>query len=239
VALRRQLTRPPIREALISILIAPEKPLDFAKQLAARWPNCRKKKVIHRGQIQLQLGESFSTSQSQELMGVRCDSDDGRSITQVRRDGITFSIIKDYSDWTELEAQTMGVWRTFLDLAGPVTVSNIATKFINILRMPTGNIEFDEYFTAAPRIPSALPQIMSEFFQKVTVPLKTDASAVIIQALDAPTTDAVSVILDIEVQLSCHVRSDGNDIHQLINSLRELKNTVFFSSVTEKALEAY
>jgi uncharacterized protein (TIGR04255 family) len=239
VAERRQLAHPPIKEALLNIQISPEMPLVFAQTVDRAWTNCDKKQPIHRGHFQFQLGAQLASLGSQELMGIRCDSDDGRFVTQVRRDGITLSIVRDYRDWDELEARTLEVWNGFLNSAGPVRVSQIATRFINVMRLPASNIEFDDYLTAAPRVPPGLPNILGEFFQRILIPMRPDLIAVVIQALDAPAPDAISVILDIDVQLSCSVTGNLSDIQPLINSLRSVKDDVFFSSVTEKALEGY
>lgn len=238
VAEPRHLVRPPIKEAVITIEISPELPAEFVPKIDKEWPECGKRQPIRRGLFQFRLNDPLSSFGSQEQIGIRCDSEDGRSVTQIRRNGIAFSIVNEYRDWEELESRTLSVWKNFLGFANSPQAFRVATRFINVLRLP-GNIEFDDYLTAAPRVPDGLPQILGGFSQRVIVPMRQDLVAVIIQVLDAPTPDAISVILDIDVQLSCGSRGNEGDIRTLINSLRKAKNDVFFSSVTEKALEGY
>ena len=64
-----------------------------------------------------------------------------------------------------------------------------------------------------------------------------DATVIITQAIDEAgvTAEKIPVILDIEVFQSASVRVDGDELWQKLETLRQIKNDVFFNSLTPTA----
>lgn len=242
MATQRQLTHPPLKEALIDIQLAEPLSLQFAESLEKEMiKGLDRKQKISAGKFELKIVEPQEVVKHDvELHGWRYESADGARVAQVKRNGITYSILRDYKDWPEIRDATRSVWEFYLGQVGrPVTVARVAARYINVLEFPP-SIELNDYLIAAPQIPKGLPQTLENFLQRVVIPYQGDTHAIITQALEATSQPGTRVILDIDVfaqQLA--VPGESPDLWNLVDTLRNIKNTIFFTSVTEAALESY
>jgi uncharacterized protein (TIGR04255 family) len=240
VANQRQLTNPPLKEALIDIQLVEALPVQFVERLEKETiSGLNRKQQIKAFEIKIDAPQE-TLKQSEQLLGWRYESADGSRVAQVKRNGITYSILRDYKDWPEIRDATRRVWEFYLGQAGqPVTVARAAARYINVLEFPP-SVELDNYLTAAPQIPKGLPQTPGNFLQRVVIPYQDNIHAIITQALEATSQPGTRVILDIDVfaqQLTLQGKSP--DLWSLVNTFRDVKNTIFFTSVTEAALERY
>jgi uncharacterized protein (TIGR04255 family) len=121
-----------------------------------------------------------------------------------------------------------------------VTVSRTAARYINVIDLPPQS-ELNDYLTAGPQIPSELPQILEIFLQRVLVRYQADIYAAITQASEpsGPVPPSARVILDIDVFANRAFAAESGELWTLADTLRGIKNAIFFSSVTERALERY
>lgn len=105
--------------------------------------------------------------------------------------------------------------------------------------MPTKALDFDEYFTAFPRIPPNLPQSLTTFLSRVVVPIEQERATVSVSlALEETQQQGfVSVLLDIDVARETPNLSGSSEIWTTLDSFRSLKNKAFFGSLTEKAVK--
>jgi uncharacterized protein (TIGR04255 family) len=239
---QRQLTHPPLKEALIDIQLAEPLPLQFAESLETEMiKGLDRKQRISAGTFEFKIGEPQEiVEHGEELHGWRYESADGSRVAQVKRNGITYSILRNYKDWPEIRDATQSVWEFYLSQVGrPLIVARAAARYINVLEFPP-SVELNDYLTAAPQIPKGLPQTVENFLQRVVIPYQGNIHAIITQALEATSQPGTRVILDIDVfaqQLT--VQGESPDLWNLVDSFRSIKNTIFFTSVTETALEAY
>ncbi len=236
------LAHAPLREALIDIQRADELPVSFAEGLGEiAVGGCRATGEIRRT-LPLPVGavDSASSVASDELFGWRYQSEDASRIIQFRRNGLTYSILRSYTNWEDIKAATQAAWSVYAARSGNLSIQRLAVRYINVLQLPLAAPDLDVYLTAAPRIPAGLPQSLSGFVQRIVVPFAdVDAFATITQALEAATPTKLSVILDIDVQKRVDLAGDSHEIGRELDKLREIKNSIFFSSVTNKCLEAY
>lgn len=241
MATQRHLANAPLREALIDIQHTTKLPINFAERLASlSIPGLQRKQQLRAGKFEIRIGnptEAFT--KEDELIGWRFDSVDGSQVAQVRRNGISFSVLHHYKDWPEIKNSTRHVWDLYLkEVETPVTVNRVAARYINVLELPP-NAEINEYLTAGPKAPPDVPQRLENFLQRVIVPYPNDTRAIIIQALESGGDAGTKVILDIDVFTQRVVHEQSMDLWTLADTLRGIKNTIFFSSVTEQALERY
>ena len=100
--------------------------------------------------------------------------------------------------------------------------------------------DFSDYLTAAPSIPEKLPQGISSFFTRVVLPdPTTGAVAIVTHALESVVTPkVVPIIIDIDVFIE-RTFENHEKAWATIDMLHDMKNLIFFESVTDKALEPY
>lgn len=237
------LTRPPLREAAIHVQLAEELPATFADRLKEiALGGFEKVLPIKKGKFSLQINvdsPSQASVMTDELDGYRYQSGDGARVVQLRRSAMTFSVLQGYTDWDEIRSSARSIWNQYLTIAGPVVVALVAVRYINVIGIPLG-ADFDDFLAAGPRIPIQLPQTLLSFFHRVVVPFPdAEATAIITQATEPPTQTNVPVLLDLEINAQCKAQGGSTEIWSRLEQLREIKNMVFFSSLTEKALGLY
>lgn len=172
---------------------------------------------------------------TEEALGVRYEREDGSEVVQLRRNGLTYSILKNYRGWEVLREAARDMWRVFLLASRPVNTSRLATRYINAIKIPAG-ADYDEYFTTAPRIPKSVPQFVTGFMQRVLVPFEEDAAIAIITQMFEPPTSAV---LDIDVFTEVSLEGASEEIWPRLDNLRNIADRIFFSSLTEKVIDSY
>ena len=233
-----KLTRPPLREVLVDVRLREELPASVLPKFEAPKGFPVRKEMKH-GQFQLQAeaDKPFAAKVlTEEASGVRYEREDGSEVLQLRRNGMTYSILKNYPGWNVLREAARDVWREFLAASGAVNVSRLAARYINAISIPLG-ADYDAYLTTAPRIPKSVPQIVNSFMQRVLVPFEEDAAnAIITQTVEMPNP---LIILDIDVFTVCSLPGGSDDIWPKLDRLRNIADRIFFSSLTEKVIESY
>jgi uncharacterized protein (TIGR04255 family) len=112
VVRKRQLARPPIKEALIDLQFEKQMPEQFAEQPGAiSLLGFPKKSPIRFQEFSIQLAaETPPTSASDGLFGWRFESEDGGQILQLRRNGMGFSIVREYQNWNHIKSLAQQFW---------------------------------------------------------------------------------------------------------------------------------
>lgn len=242
--IREHLSRAPITEALIDLQVkpAPEASLESVRGMAeALKGRYEPQGPIFELQTRLAVtvqGPDAKTA-SREL-GMRLHSQDGKYVLQARTNGFTVSRLEPYERWDTLLDETRSLWRVYRETVEAETVTRVATRFINNLKLPMKPGEvFEMYLTAAPQVPHELPQGVLGFMQRVVVlkpelGLKASVTQLLQEGIAPP--DHIPVILDIDVYKQVSMLPDSVDIWPLLAELRTFKNEIFFASITEPAV---
>lgn len=184
-------------------------------------------------------GKVLNSSQTQTELGWQYQR--GTEIAQFRVNGFTFSKIAPYTTWGDVSAEAFRLWKVYVDATMPKQVSRVAVRYINQMQLPTVK-DLGEYLTAPPpRLPKPASQEIRDFLTRVNVrDDKRNASAVIVQALE-PQIDpkAISLLLDIDAFREVNEVPNAPGLLSVFELLRELKNEIFFASITEKIVERY
>ena len=232
-----KLTRPPLREVLADIRLHEELPASVLPKFGAPKGFPVRKGMKH-GQFQLdaEADKPFAAKVlTEETLGVRYEREDASEVVQLRRNGLTYSILKDYRGWEVLRQATRDMWRVFLLASGPVNISRLAARYINAIEIPLG-ADYDEYLTTAPRIPKSVPPIVTSFIQRVMVPFEREtATAIITQTLEMPGP----AVLDIDVFTEVSLEGASEEIWSRLDNLSNIADRIFFSSLTEKVIDSY
>lgn len=233
----RHLARAPLREAIIDIQLAQPLDVKFADTLTDLViPGFERKNEIRQFSVSI-TGPAIPTK-TEELLGWRYESEDGSRIVQLRRDGIGYSIVREYTEWADIKTAAKSVWDLYRKRSGSRDVGRVAVRYINVLDLPPWT-ELNTYLTAAPQVPEGLPQTLNYFLERIVVPFDDGISAIIIQTMEQVAQPATRVILDINVYAQRVFGAGSLDLWLFLDRLRDIKNAVFFSSVTERTLEAY
>jgi uncharacterized protein (TIGR04255 family) len=236
------LPKAPITEALIDLRaelpsgITIERLGEFQLLLGGSYPVKRNR---YQWQVQFNPEASPVASGGAQQVGFLFFSDDSRRAVQARLDGFSFSWLKPYADWTALRDDGRRLWREFVRFAGPLRVTRVALRYINRSELPQP-VVFHEYLNTFPKTGEGIAPSLSGLFMRLVAPDEA-GTVVITEAIDeAGATDTVvPLILDIDVARTGDFVPEGNELWEVLEDLRNLKNQVFFGSVTPKALELF
>lgn len=210
--------------------------------LEGEYPDMKGVKTM---QVQLKLDAKPEEQYAHEDLGIAgyiFKSADGKYVAQFRRDGFTFNRMAPYTSWEDIFSRTTKLWRIYVDITRPIDVSRIAARFVNRIKIPLPLSYLEEYLTAAPQVPAEWPEVFLNAFVSKVVVQERDSGilANVTQVLENPTTsDYVPLILDIDAYQPVVFNGDHEKILLAFSGLRQMKNRIFFGSLTPKALKLF
>jgi len=246
MAKQRHLSNAPIVEAIIDFRVRLAPSFDvmgftsLRQTLHPEYPKMEERREFAAG-IQLANKQVQHVFEDKGLAGYFFRSEDGKNVVQFRRDGFTFSRLKPYTEWETVCAEAKRAWELYRARVSLELVTRIAVRYINRLIIPLPISDFADYLTAPPTIPETLPLGVSQFMTRVVVcDVVTDIQANIIQALDkGAKSDEAAIILDIDVYKQQEGGLDESKIWPTFEQLRELKNRIFFDSISERTARLF
>ena len=157
---------------------------------------------------------------------------------QSRLDGYTFSKFKPYEAWNPFQAEAKELWDIYTEIAEPVKVERIALRTVNSLNLPLPFGDLREYILTGPEIAPNIPSALAQFFMQVSVPQPGGEIATIttaMQPVQEINPSFVTVIFDIDVFVNRILLPDSTVIWEKCEDMRQIRNDIFFNSLTEKA----
>ena len=242
----RHLQEAPIIEAVFDFRVKAAKDFsveDFARvgqTLSSQFP---KMDAARGGQVRIDFrpGPPEVNTENLGLMGYFFKSEDEKLIAQFRIDGFTLNRLAPYTSWDELYPLATRLWQQYCDVATPQTVTRLAVRYINKIPLPWTFVDFDDYLTAGPDVPSGLPQNVPAFLLQVQI-LDTDhyIAANVIQQLESSLAEQKhSIVLDIDAFKAVDLSPSDPSIKDVFGQLRDFKNAIFFSYLTEEAIRRF
>lgn len=236
------LEKPPISEAILDIRVefpeggepSKEELMEVFAQIEDAYP------VIQ------ELVESDDSDDSddsdKQFEGYLCTSENESHIVALNKGGLGFSQVSAYSGGDAFKGQVEEVWHKYSGVISSGVITRVGLRFINKLEIEIKEgDDLEEFIACPPRAPKDTTDVMGRFFSSVTVAdTKTDISAVITQAMKHDLSKEHEIYyLDIETYKYVEEGIQEESIWELYDGLRDLKNRIFFASVTDKALEKY
>lgn len=183
---------------------------------------------------------------NQALVGWRLDSQKTHYVVLCRSDGFTVSRLSPYGEWGDLRGEALKWWDMFVSMATPAVVTRAAVRYVNAIKLALPIANFEDYLTCPPRLPQGIPQALTAFIQRVVIPDEaTNCISVVTQALEEPPVqqggaDSITVLLDIDVFRNLRIeRRQMADVWDCLDQLRDQKNRLFFSHLTERTVEMF
>lgn len=249
MAQHRHLKYAPIREAVIEIRTIASENINI-DEFNLNSPDFSLEGYVHKDvvksggfKIEIKEGEVIPSTLSEQLLGYRCDSTDGKYVVNFQKTRYVISRLAPYEDWEKFINEAKRIWNVYVEKSQPVKVVRIATRFVNIINIPLPINDFGDFFIAPPVLPEALPQALSSFMSRFVFPHEDmKYAATITQSFEKIEKqlecEVAPVIFDIDVYLNEQI--DVNDkIWEHLDNLRIFKNRIFFECLTEKTLSLF
>jgi uncharacterized protein (TIGR04255 family) len=238
-----QFSNAPITEALLDIRVKLPAHIDLARiatfqdAVKGRYP-ARRERVLWQSQFQMQEGDLKISPPTGGAHGYLFASPDETQMVQVRLDGFTFNKLKPYDTWEALRDEARELWQHYIEIASPEVITRVALRYINRIEIPLPIRDFKDYILTTPEIAPDLPQALASLFMRLVIPVpRMQAIAVVTQAFDPPpeTSEVLPLIFDIDVFREAIFDINSEEVWEILEKLRELKNEIFFKSITDRA----
>jgi uncharacterized protein (TIGR04255 family) len=248
----RHLVNPPIVEALVEIRgtwgvreVLPSTFESIKAELSADYPESETRLKL---EARIEVASSqVEIQRPSEFHGVFLKAPSSNRLVQLRVDGFAFSQLKPYRTGEALLEEALAIWKMYAEVVRPTAVTRIALRYINRLSLPfTHGDQFSRFLTAAPSSPEGAPQSVSEFFSRVVThpwPAETpvapdgDETVAIITQKLAREGVSTMVTLDIDAfKVGPSLVHSIDGLRTELETLRKLKNEIFFALLTEEAL---
>jgi uncharacterized protein (TIGR04255 family) len=238
----------PITEAILDIKAElPEgTPIEalgeFQKHVKNRFPDRSEKRSLQT-QFRFSPGKDESTPVSSEdkIEGYNFISHPDKKVVQIKLDGFTFNKLHPYEDWEKFSSEGRELWELYEAIVKPISVSRIALRYINQIEIPLPFNNLNEYICTMPHIASGIPHALSSFFMRLEIPNKEiGAMAILTEFIQKPSeSQKLPLILDIDVFRADSQADIRPDMWEVFTSLRDFKNEIFSSSITDKTRELF
>jgi uncharacterized protein (TIGR04255 family) len=243
------LPRAPIVEAVIEIRARATNTLEESSLRSALEPRLAGYSFLDslrefHSEVKLEGGKPLTQKVSDVgWKGVRFRSSDEKHIVQFNRDSFVFSRLEPYLTWDQLFGESQRLWAIFKAVAQPADIQRIGLRYINRIKLPPGELRFEDFIQPAPSTPRELNLPFDGFMHYDTLAVPEHPFAInVIRTVQRPSGagDAgVALILDIDVFTTQGFDVDDAFFGQRLLEMRWLKNKVFFGSITEKSLEMF
>jgi uncharacterized protein (TIGR04255 family) len=240
------LPRAPIVEAVIEIRARATKTLEESSLRSALQAKLEGYGFLDsirefHGEVQIEAEKPPSQKIDVGWKGVRFRSSDAKHIVQFNRDGFAFSRFEPYLTWEQLYSESQRLWTIYKQVAQPADIQRIGLRFINRIKLPAGELLFEEFMQPAPSAPRGLELPFHSFMYHDTLAVPENPYAInVIRTVQQPSTDVgTGLILDIDVFTTQGFDLDESILGRRLLEMRWLKNKVFFGSITGKALQMF
>jgi len=190
--------------------------------------------------VQVVMGPDAKPSQTIVPVGYRLSNSKESRIVQLKNDGFAFSHMAPYSNWDTLKHEAGQLWERFRRTARANKLDRCGLRYINRVDIPEQKIEIDRYFRFFPNVPEELEKNdVTGMSLNIQIPQNDlECMCTITQGLVASSKpEHVSFVLDIDLYRLGISEWKDTDVWSYFDRLRERKNEIFESCITDKTRE--
>lgn len=219
-------------------------PETLRAELAKRLPDY----PILQTQHDMEISATGASDGSSEIFhktqwnGFRLQDQDSHHVVQFTPNGVVFSRLEPYEKWEIFTAEALRIWQMFVELAEPKVIERLGVRHIN--RILLGKDEQPSIYLKME--PYSLPGLNispENFFYKDTYQVPGYPYSIhwvrTIQPQQSAPLDEQALIVDIDVFTIQLLQLDQDTLTQRLREMRWLKNKLFFSSITDTAIECF
>jgi uncharacterized protein (TIGR04255 family) len=242
MASTKQLRTPPIKEAIINVSFKDVIDLDRIKVFCNDTfikGNYPRRNDLNNVEFNVSLQEQTSKTRIEGFI-LNCENACNKSI-QIKIGQLSFHNTNEYVGWDNFYEEFKIIWGIFCETIGKMDLINISVRYINQLHfdLPLQN-GFEEYLKFLPIIPEGISRSVNSFFIQLNVPNHDNTmTGIITETFGILPTNKLQVILDLIVLKAQNVVCNSEDMWSSFASIRDFKNQLFFSSLTDKTISFY
>lgn len=156
------------------------------------------------------------------------------------RDGVAYAVVANYAHWDAFQQTAKNAWAQFGEIAAPEEIQKLSVRYINHFPTVTVNT-LEDMLREPPTCPANLPLKEFVYQSRFDVPSYEFGVRIIkvLQPSRPGLPGASGLFLDLEAYTTKAIPNDPMKIAETLAHLRWLKNKVFFSLITESAIQTF
>ena len=234
------LSKAPIVEAALDIRVVPSvtwNETSLQSELKQRLPDYPKVEPLRQTRFQITrekpvdpIVEDFG------CVGLKLLSNANPHIAHFNKGIFVFSRLKPYENWEQLSGEALRLWAIYCELLKPKEVTRVGLRFINRIAIKPAKIELADYYKYPPKSLEELNWTLTGYLHHDVMQVPETPYRVNVIKTVQNDPGEIGLILDIDVFMEN--RFEYNEVHLIesLEKMRWVKNKVFFSSLTDKAL---
>ncbi len=238
----RVLKKPPIREAIISVSFKNSVNADDLAKFCDN-PSIKEKFPIKKSLFSTEFAinnEGATSSQRHDGFILSCEDGCNRVI-QSKIGQLSFHNTNSYIGWDLFYKEFRSIWQTYCQEVGKMDLTQLSVRYINQLTFALPLLNgFEEYLKFLPTVPEGINRNVNGFFLQLNVPSDSnDLTGIITETFALKDQKSMIVTLDLNVIKSQDFICNSDEMWSSFKDIREFKNTLFFSCLTEKTINMY
>lgn len=230
-------SKPPIKEAIFDLQTRNEEIFDeqLVQKFLIQFTGYSLKEPLRNINI-----DAVNMTQTTEIFGYRCISEDRKRIVQFKKNGFSFSRLEVYDGWDKSYNEALKLWKKYCEIMNPVAITRVATRFINQFEIPRIFSKPEEYFSTYIHYDKSISPAWNQIFCRLLLSHNNGIkSHIMFDGNVNQNTQNVNVLFDIDVfsdNLGL-LHSDDSTLNNIFSQLRQIKNEIFEKSITDKIRE--
>jgi uncharacterized protein (TIGR04255 family) len=166
------------------------------------------------------------------------ESRDREHLLRVERTSFSYHRLRPYRDWSDLASGARRAWAIFVRRYEPEVVSSMGLRYLNHFKLPPHE-DLARYLVLLPNVPRNIDTGCEEYLLRLVLQDNSVPAVAEVTQL-SNSRDRQGVTFDIEVSSESREYPPGEDsLWGQIDRLREYKNKLFFSSITEECRKLF
>jgi len=182
----------------------------------------------------------------QNPLGYRMVSRSGTDVVLATTQTIAFARLAPYPGWDNFNEAASAVFGRARKSIGYKPINRLGVRYVNRLDLPEVEgvplgTQIADYLRTQPSFSDSMLPFMRGFTLQFgfDVQIPDCTSTMTVATVQSPVPHHNSVLLDIDIGRTTHVPQMERDIRQLLDQIRDEKNRVFESSITDRARELF
>jgi uncharacterized protein (TIGR04255 family) len=162
--------------------------------------------------------------------------EDRTALLQVGPQLFAVNHVRPYPKWLEFKRLVSQSLQTYLEVAKPEALAQIALRYINKIDFGPASVDLDDYFSILPKIAEPVPQRWQSFVVIVNVTYEDPSSLLRLSCGSAPSEepDRFPVILDLSMVNSPVAAPGLDDVDAWLEAAHDRVEEAFETSITQK-----
>jgi len=238
--------QPPITEAVIEIRFAKiSDHLNFRKVIKKLKNNYEALQELNNQDIKVEfsnLVKDEPTVKRSSHITYRFSSSNMTQLLLLTESSFTVSQLAPYNGWDEFLARFIRDWKVWRKIVGFSEIKRIGVRYINRLDIPISGpiLKLSDFVNIFPEMPKILGTNLSYAVQ-ANFPIVDLKSILTISSatMPSPLTGFTSIVIDQDISKEADLPKNEDSIISFLNEVRDKKNEIFESCITDKARKLF